>query len=556
MRNLFNYTGTTSDPFISFFNKNQNLLKTIIKTGKEKSRFFLPLIAYLFIFSSLSAQSPTLALVNPSGDTVEKAGVDCPEPCPCKGGYVEIKVYYFGEDNVDINVYGNVGLTSFITSFAGVNKGDLLVIDGSALPSGKLFTKTYLEITNALGESCVTKFHTRCPTNSWPGALEDLQIVGQTIGDFVVFSATDEFNNNECTISDVNQDWHVGGNVVGVVNNTMGTRNNEDVVFISNDSPRGVITKTGDYGINTATPAARLDVQGDVIIEETLDVNGIARMNSGDASSSPATGALIVTGGVGVSENLNVGNDAEIGNNLDVGNDATVGNDLNVGHDASVVNDAAVGHDLDVGNNADVINNLSVGNDASVGRDLDVNDDGFFGGNLRVSSSPAIRLDLDADASGNSFTSNGADLFLRSGSNDLFINSLFGDGKVAIGTTNVPDDLGGLDISGYNLYVEGGILADEIRVRTGWADYVFAENYNLPSLEEVALFINKHKHLPDTPTANDIESGGLDLAEATVLQQEKIEELFLYLIELNATVKTLQSENEALQIKVAQLEKQ
>lgn len=336
----------------------------------------------------------------------------------------------------------------------------------------------------------------------------------------------------------------------------MGTRNNEDVAFISNDTPRGVITKTGDYGINTLTPAARLDVQGDVIIEETLDVNGIARMNSGDPAISPVTGALIVTGGAGISEDLYVGNDANVRHNLDVGNDADVANDLAVGNDASVINDADIGHNLDVGNNAAILNNLSVGNDASVGRDLDVNDDGFFGGILRVSSTPAIRLDMDADATGNSFTSNGADLFLRSGSRDIFINSLFGDGKVAIGTTNVPDDLGGIDISDYNLFVQGGILADEIRVRTGWADYVFAENYRLPSLEEVALFVHKNKHLPNIPQASEIESGGLDLAKATVLQQEKIEELFLYLIEMNETIKTLEAKNEALQLKVAQLEKQ
>ncbi len=545
MRNLFNYTGTSCAPFISFFNTNQNLLKTIIKTGTCNSFFLLPLIAGLFFFSSLTAQN-SIGTQDSSieGTQAKVVGNACPDPCPCKGGYVEIKLYYFGEDNVDINVYGNTGLTTFVTSFTGVNKGDLLVIDGSGTPIGHLYTKTYIEVTNALGDVCVTKLHTRCPTNSWPGATEDLGIVGLTIDDFVVFSVTDEFNNYECTIANVNQDWHVGGNVVEASNNTMGTRNNEDVVFISNDTPRGIITKTGEYGINTATPAAQLDVQGDVIIEETLDVNGIARMNSGDGSNSTATGALIVTGGVGVSENINVGNDAD------------VANDLTVGNDASIINDTDIGHNLDVGNDASILNNLSVGNDVSVGRDLDVNDDGFFGGNLRIASSPAIRLDMDADATGNSFVSTGADLFLRSGSRDIFINSLFGDGKVAIGTTNVPDDLGGIDISAYNLYVQGGILADEIRVRTGWADYVFAENYNLPSLEEVALFVNKHKHLPNIPAANDIESGGLDLAKATVLQQEKIEELFLYIIEMNETIKSLEAKNEALQIKVAQLEKQ
>ncbi|KAA3621914.1 MAG: hypothetical protein DWQ02_26930 [Bacteroidetes bacterium] len=482
---------------------------------------------------------------------------DCYEdPCPCDGGITVLKLYYFGEDNVDIEVYGNNGLTNLITSFVGVNKGDLIVIDGTGLPAGKLYSNTYLRVTNGLGETCVTKIFSRCPTNSWPGALEDLKIVGKDFADFTVYAITDEGNNVECTVDDIDQDWHVGGNIVGPTNNTLGTRNNENVTLITNDTPRGVITTAGNFGINTQTPSSRLHVDGDVIVEETLDVNGIARMNSGDGSTSPADGALVVTGGTGISENLNVGNDA------------SVGNDANVGNDLSVTQNAGIGNDLDVGNNAFVGNLLSVFGDARVlsptsstspltgaltvfggvgiGENLEVAGNGNVEGDFSVGSSPATQITMSAGFTGNAISSEGGDLFLNTVSSNLLINTQAGNGKVAIGTVNIPNAVMGTDVSGYKLFVQGGILTEEVRVRTDWADYVFADDYQLRSLAEVKSFIEQNGHLPGTPSAQEIQDKGLELASTATLQQEKIEELFLYVISLDEKIKALEAENAEL----------
>ena len=55
----------------------------------------------------------------------------CPaDPCPCEGGFESFSLYYFGEDNVDIDVFRNNG-SYLITSFTNVMSGDLLTIDGS-----------------------------------------------------------------------------------------------------------------------------------------------------------------------------------------------------------------------------------------------------------------------------------------------------------------------------------------------------------------------------------------------------------------------------------------
>ena len=77
----------------------------------------------------------------------------------------------------------------------------------------------------------------------------------------------------------------------------------------------------------------------------------------------------------------------------------------------------------------------------------------------------------------------------------------------------------------------------------GWCDYVFEENYEFLTLDEVALFIKKNGHLPKTPSAAEIEAdGGFELKFVALNHQEKIEELFLHLIELNKEADQLERE--------------
>jgi len=78
--------------------------------------------------------------------------------------------------------------------------------------------------------------------------------------------------------------------------------------------------------------------------------------------------------------------------------------------------------------------------------------------------------------------------------------------------------------------VKGGLLSEELRVLTDWADYVFYDSYELKSLNEVENFINKNGHLPNIPSAEEVASSGIEMGEITKLQQEKIEELTLYTI--------------------------
>lgn len=108
--------------------------------------------------------------------------------------------------------------------------------------------------------------------------------------------------------------------------------------------------------------------------------------------------------------------------------------------------------------------------------------------------------------------------------------------------------------SNYRLFVDGGIAAKEIFVSSGlpWCDYVFEKDYELTSLEDVEKHIEEKGHLHKIASAKEIdEQGGFEVAKITVNQQEKIEEIFLHLIEMNKKIETLEAENQALKTQIA-----
>src|SRR5690606_12712664 len=116
------------------------------------------------------------------------------------------------------------------------------------------------------------------------------------------------------------------------------------------------------------------------------------------------------------------------------------------------------------------------------------------------------------------------------------------DSYLGIGTNNFVD---GSDV--YRLSVKGKIRAEEIKVYNTWADYVFEDDYVLKPLNEVEKYISDNNRLENFPSAKEIEEKGLSLGEITKIQQEKIEELTLYLIQQNKEIESLKKRFEELQ---------
>jgi hypothetical protein len=98
----------------------------------------------------------------------------------------------------------------------------------------------------------------------------------------------------------------------------------------------------------------------------------------------------------------------------------------------------------------------------------------------------------------------------------------------------------------YNLFVDKGILTTKVKVAVlnsiDWADYVFANDYKLKSIDELESFVKTNKHLPNIPSAEEMVKEGNDLGKMDAKLLEKIEELTLYIIEQNKKIEGIQKE--------------
>ncbi|MCI0449803.1 MAG: hypothetical protein L0Y79_08470 [Chlorobi bacterium] len=105
------------------------------------------------------------------------------------------------------------------------------------------------------------------------------------------------------------------------------------------------------------------------------------------------------------------------------------------------------------------------------------------------------------------------------------------NGSVGIGTESPS--------STYKLSVNGKIRAKEIKVESNWSDFVFKSEYNLRTLEEVENYIKENGHLPEIPSEKEVTENGVELGDMTAKLLQKIEELTLYIIELQKDIENL-----------------
>lgn len=148
------------------------------------------------------------------------------------------------------------------------------------------------------------------------------------------------------------------------------------------------------------------------------------------------------------------------------------------------------------------------------------------------------------------FEDNGNSLSFRQGSAHSLVMHLSSSGDVGIGTT---------DTHGRKLAVDGNatfrneVSASDFEVymvgsttigttTTPWPDYVFKQDYILLSLKQVEQHIKEKGHLPNIPSAKEVEEkGSYSLGEMTKKLLEKVEELTLYTIQQEKRIKALEA---------------
>lgn len=110
-----------------------------------------------------------------------------------------------------------------------------------------------------------------------------------------------------------------------------------------------------------------------------------------------------------------------------------------------------------------------------------------------------------------------------------------------------------------NLQVDGTIETTKVKVTAtpgSFPDYVFSKNYKLNTLKEVEEFIQENGHLPNMPTAKEVEANGQDLGLIQQKLLEKIEELTLHTIDQNKRIESLIKINALTQKRLEELENQ
>lgn len=269
-----------------------------------------------------------------------------------------------------------------------------------------------------------------------------------------------------------------GGNVgkIAVINGRLKLSGRSNAVSIFDD----LVLDNGNTGINTASPVTKLQI-----------------VDGQDAGLSASSNGYIMLSSTGNTTNLLIDNNEIL---------ARTGN-------------TSPGVLTLQNNGGEIVSGARI--------TVNTNSEG-----LRLNgTTPSIALATSA-SSANGFIEQNADgIFI--GENNGYIHL---DGtQIAIGPV-VPA------ASAYKLTVAGKIICEELKVKlqsAGWPDYVFGDHYQLLPLADLESYIRQKRHLPNIPSAEEVEKDGITVGDMQKRTMEKIEELTLYIIDLKKQIDEL-----------------
>ena len=344
--------------------------------------------------------------------------------------------------------------------------------------------------------------------------------------------------------------WLQGGNTITSFNATdrvIGTCSNHDFNLVTNSQYRISITPSGLVGIGTTAPSHLLTVHGNASFLDAVNPENAFQLTGG--TQLPAERGIGVP--ISPDESLNFYVNSAT-------NNATAKFNFRDGA-VSGTPMMTIGYNEHIGiGNASPVASLQLGDVFVLNKGTGINgvhpSIGF-----NITNNPPALIDNSHPAAVMEFDYDGNILFKGApDDNNGQVNwnpvqtKIFNDGKIFIGEmvnggyhNSYPP--GHTDC--FLLAVDGKILSKEVRVKTSnWPDYVFSKNYPLYTIDNVASFIYSHGHLPDVPSAGEVESKGHDLGAMDALLLKKVEELTLYVIDLDKRNKVLEQEIRDLKV--------
>jgi hypothetical protein len=159
---------------------------------------------------------------------------------------------------------------------------------------------------------------------------------------------------------------------------------------------------------------------------------------------------------------------------------------------------------------------------------------GGINGNIMTIGGLGYNTIVGMDTTGAYIYQNSASRNLSLGSNSSRLQLvLAASGNVGIGKSpNYPlDVLGDINTTG-DIRKSGSAYVNP--------DYVFEPGYSLMPVSKLGSYVLENRHLPNMPSTEDIKQGGVKLFEHNRLLLEKIEEAYLYIIELEKRIEKLE----------------
>ena len=309
-------------------------------------------------------------------------------------------------------------------------------------------------------------------------------------------------------------DWTANGNSNATLNSFIGTTNAMPLVLkAGNQEGLRLLTNkdalfSGKIGIGTTTPTEKLDIEGGIRVRginsnySTIPfATGETRLVSTDASGNLKDEYVDVRGGTNCTKKV-LGWSARPSLNLSMAYSTPSGVTV---------------YPPDLDHPDDIIKCPQAGN---VGIGV---------------LQPNFKVDVDGDVNATGYRLNGNPVNFSQWSNNgttIYYNG----GNVGIGTNNT---------GSFKLAVDGKIGAREFKVTSTnpWPDYVFEKSRGLLPIADLQKYITANKHLPGMPSANEIEREyGFDVGKTQLLTLEKVEELYLYVLQQQIKIERLQDE--------------